>query len=187
LDLLEDQPASRVRNRSPQASVAHFSGDRPRQCVRVLSDTRSHGRPSGRGKIPVNHQINHVSHGYMYIHTVQASDAIPPLTEVRGFSCGRLYESPIQPGSPKWVKVPWPAPELGSRLTMAGDRSSRRSVPRPPPFTGVVVAQNHERRAAPAGPTSCRCAASRPGAARRCRSCAVPTMRARDSRVRSRW
>src|SRR5882762_3596576 len=35
--------------------------------------------------VPVNQQIDHVSYGYLYIHTGQASDAIPPLTEVRGF------------------------------------------------------------------------------------------------------
>src|SRR6266403_261205 len=35
--------------------------------------------------VPVSHQINHVSHSYLYIHTGQALDAIPPLTDVTGF------------------------------------------------------------------------------------------------------
>src|SRR5882762_4151248 len=40
--------------------------------------------------VRVSHQINHASYGYLYIHTGQALDAIPPLTEVRGF----LAETP---------------------------------------------------------------------------------------------
>src|SRR6266853_1512309 len=39
----------------------------------------------GRLAVPVNQQIGHASYGCLYIHTGQASDAIPPLTEVRGF------------------------------------------------------------------------------------------------------
>jgi phenylalanyl-tRNA synthetase beta chain len=40
----------------------------------------------------------------------------------------------------EWVKVPWPAPELGSRLTMAGiELEALNSAA--PPFSGVVVAQ----------------------------------------------
>src|SRR6202140_2450813 len=40
----------------------------------------------------------------------------------------------------EWVKVPWPAPELGSRLTMAGIELEARGSAAPP-FSGVVVAQ----------------------------------------------
>ncbi|TLY86317.1 MAG: phenylalanine--tRNA ligase subunit beta [Gammaproteobacteria bacterium] len=40
----------------------------------------------------------------------------------------------------EWVKVPWPAPELGSRLTMAGIELEALGAAAPP-FTGVVVAQ----------------------------------------------
>jgi phenylalanyl-tRNA synthetase beta chain len=40
----------------------------------------------------------------------------------------------------EWVKVPWPAPELGSRLTMAGIELEALSCAAPP-FSGVVVAQ----------------------------------------------
>src|ERR1700683_5729846 len=40
----------------------------------------------------------------------------------------------------EWVKVPWPAPELGSRLTLAGFELESLS-PAAPPFTNVVVAQ----------------------------------------------
>src|ERR1700693_2928945 len=40
----------------------------------------------------------------------------------------------------EWVKVPWQAPELGSRLTMAGIELEALSSPAPP-FSGVVVAQ----------------------------------------------
>jgi phenylalanyl-tRNA synthetase beta chain len=40
----------------------------------------------------------------------------------------------------EWVKVPWPAPELGSRLTLAGFELESLS-PAAPPFTDVVVAQ----------------------------------------------
>src|SRR5271154_2512962 len=40
----------------------------------------------------------------------------------------------------EWVKVPWLAPELGARLTMAG--FELESVePAAPPFTGVVIEQ----------------------------------------------
>ena len=39
-----------------------------------------------------------------------------------------------------WVKVPWQAPELGSRLTMAGIELEALSSAAPP-FSGVVVAQ----------------------------------------------
>jgi phenylalanyl-tRNA synthetase beta chain len=40
----------------------------------------------------------------------------------------------------EWVKVPWPAPELGSRLTMAGIELEALGGAAPP-FSGVVVAQ----------------------------------------------
>jgi phenylalanyl-tRNA synthetase beta chain len=40
----------------------------------------------------------------------------------------------------EWVKVPWPAPELGSRLTLAGFELESLSAAAPP-FTNVVVAQ----------------------------------------------
>jgi phenylalanyl-tRNA synthetase beta chain len=40
----------------------------------------------------------------------------------------------------EWVKVPWPAPELGSRLTMAGIELEALGCAAPP-FSGVVVAQ----------------------------------------------
>jgi len=40
----------------------------------------------------------------------------------------------------EWVKVPWPAPELGSRLTMAGIELEALGSAAPP-FSGVVVAQ----------------------------------------------
>ena len=40
----------------------------------------------------------------------------------------------------EWVKVPWQAPELGSRLTMAGIELEALSSAAPP-FSGVVVAQ----------------------------------------------
>src|SRR5258705_10355829 len=40
----------------------------------------------------------------------------------------------------EWVKVPWPAPELGSRLTMAGIELEALGAAAPP-FTGVVVAE----------------------------------------------
>ena len=40
----------------------------------------------------------------------------------------------------EWVKVPWPAPELGSRLTMAGIELEALGAAAPP-FTGVLVAQ----------------------------------------------
>jgi phenylalanyl-tRNA synthetase beta chain len=40
----------------------------------------------------------------------------------------------------EWVKVPWPAPELGERLTMAGFELEGLSTAAPP-FSGVVVAQ----------------------------------------------
>ena len=40
----------------------------------------------------------------------------------------------------EWVKVPWPAPELGSRLTMAGIELETLGSAAPP-FSGVVVAQ----------------------------------------------
>jgi len=40
----------------------------------------------------------------------------------------------------EWVKVPWQAPELGSRLTMAGIELEALSIAAPP-FSGVVVAQ----------------------------------------------
>jgi phenylalanyl-tRNA synthetase beta chain len=40
----------------------------------------------------------------------------------------------------EWVTVPWPAPELGSRLTMAGIELEALGAAAPP-FTGVVVAQ----------------------------------------------
>src|SRR5665213_2629464 len=40
----------------------------------------------------------------------------------------------------EWVKVPWAAPELGARLTMAGFELEAVE-PAAPPFTGVVVAQ----------------------------------------------
>jgi phenylalanyl-tRNA synthetase beta chain len=40
----------------------------------------------------------------------------------------------------EWVKVPWAAPELGARLTMAGFELETLT-PAAPPFTGVVVAQ----------------------------------------------
>jgi hypothetical protein len=35
--------------------------------------------------ITVCHDANHVSHGILFMYTGQATDAIPPLTEVRGF------------------------------------------------------------------------------------------------------
>jgi phenylalanyl-tRNA synthetase beta chain len=40
----------------------------------------------------------------------------------------------------EWVKVPWPAPELGSRLTMAGIELEALTSAAPP-FSDVVVAQ----------------------------------------------
>ena len=40
----------------------------------------------------------------------------------------------------EWVKVPWEAPELGSRLTMAGIELEALA-PAAPPFSGVVVAE----------------------------------------------
>ncbi len=40
----------------------------------------------------------------------------------------------------EWVKVPWEAPELGARLTMAGFELEAVE-PAAPPFTGVLVAQ----------------------------------------------
>ncbi len=40
----------------------------------------------------------------------------------------------------EWVKVPWAAPELGSRLTMAGIELEALT-PAAPPFSGVVVAE----------------------------------------------
>src|SRR5205809_442410 len=40
----------------------------------------------------------------------------------------------------EWVKVPWQAPELGSRLTMAGIELEALASAAPP-FSGVVVAQ----------------------------------------------
>jgi phenylalanyl-tRNA synthetase beta chain len=40
----------------------------------------------------------------------------------------------------EWVKVPWPAAELGARLTMAGFELEAVE-PAAPPFSGVVVAQ----------------------------------------------
>src|SRR5438876_906933 len=84
LDLLGDhRPAAFVTDRLQQR--AHFSGDRARQRVTPVFRTPDHMVGRLVEAIPVGHQINHVSHGYMYIHTGQASDAIPPLTEVRGF------------------------------------------------------------------------------------------------------
>src|SRR5256885_6360850 len=35
--------------------------------------------------VPVSQQIDHASYRCLYIHTGQVLDAIPPLTEVRGF------------------------------------------------------------------------------------------------------
>jgi hypothetical protein len=52
----------------------------------------------------------------------------------------------------EWVKVPWAAPELGARLTMAGFELETLS-PAAPPFSGRI------RRL-----TSCACAACRSGA-----------------------
>ena len=40
----------------------------------------------------------------------------------------------------EWVKLPWAAPELGSRLTMAGIELEALA-PAAPPFSGVVVAE----------------------------------------------
>jgi len=40
----------------------------------------------------------------------------------------------------EWVKVPWPAPELGSRLTMAGIELEALGAAAPS-FTGVLIAQ----------------------------------------------
>ena len=40
----------------------------------------------------------------------------------------------------EWVPVPWPAPELGARLTMAGFELEALEAAAPP-FTGVVVAE----------------------------------------------
>jgi phenylalanyl-tRNA synthetase beta chain len=40
----------------------------------------------------------------------------------------------------EWVTVPWPAPELGSRLTMAGIELEALTSAAPP-FSGVVIAQ----------------------------------------------
>src|SRR5438270_628249 len=89
LDLLGDhRPAAFATDRLKQR--AHFSGDRARQHVTPVPRTPDHMVGRLVEAIPVGHQINHVSYGYLYIHTGQASDAIPPLTEVRGF----LAETP---------------------------------------------------------------------------------------------
>src|SRR5579862_1041983 len=40
----------------------------------------------------------------------------------------------------EWVEVPWAAPELGARLTMAGFELETLA-PAAPPFTGVVVGE----------------------------------------------
>src|SRR6266480_686242 len=48
------------------------------------------GRRADRQAVPVSYQINHGSHGYLYIHTGQALDAISPLTVVRGFLAATL-------------------------------------------------------------------------------------------------
>src|SRR5437764_11004359 len=55
----------------------------------IALDGRGDGRACGANclveAVPVNQQIDHASYGCLYIHTGQASDAIPPLTEVGGF------------------------------------------------------------------------------------------------------
>jgi len=48
------------------------------------------GRRADRQAVPVSYQINHGSHGYLYIHTGQALDAISPLTVLRGFLAATL-------------------------------------------------------------------------------------------------
>src|SRR2546430_5332664 len=45
------------------------------------------GRRADRQAVPVSYQINH---GYLYIHTGQALDAISPLTVLRGFLAATL-------------------------------------------------------------------------------------------------
>src|SRR5205807_10025542 len=44
--------------------------------------------------VPVNQQIDHASYGCLYIHTGQVLDAIPPLTEVRGFLAEMSWTPP---------------------------------------------------------------------------------------------
>src|SRR6266404_2975575 len=55
----------------------------------IVLDGRGDERACGANclveAVPVNPQIDHASYGCLYIHTGQVLDAIPPLTEVRGF------------------------------------------------------------------------------------------------------
>ena len=50
----------------------------------------------------------------------------------------------------EWVPVTWPAPELGSRLTMAGFELEAIE-PAAPEFSGVVVGGDSRGIASPAG------------------------------------
>ena len=79
----------------------------------------------------------------------------------------------------EWVDAPWPAAELGARLTMAGFELEALASAAPA-FSGVVVAEILERRAPSRRRTSCRCAACRPAVVRRCRSSAARPTRAPD-------